>query len=74
MGQGAGIPLKDRAGPNTADPGVAPPPGTRCWVSLPDGGRAGGVVLGWQQAPDRRWHALVSVWLPAETVARREAP
>jgi hypothetical protein len=86
MGQGAGIPLKDRRGPTYTEPdgapgatadgrsaggGPSPPPGTPCWISLGDS-QVAGVVLGWQAGDGgANWHAMVSCWLPAQAVSRR---
>ena len=77
MRPGPGRPLQDRTGPLTpvpdpapATPAVGPPPGTPCWIDAPPP-HTPGVVLGWQQADDGQWHALVSAWLPKTSITPR---
>jgi hypothetical protein len=65
--KGGGMPLKDRPMGTSGSPSPPAPPGTPCHIH----GGPEGVVLGWMQADDGTWHALVSARWPADRVSRR---
>jgi|GEM_PF-2071593 len=68
---GINLPLNQRKGGGPAD--KTSEAARPCWVELGSGAPLPGTVHAWRRDPTTgRWHALVVVWLPAQSVGPRD--